>query len=39
MFLKAKFWEILNTKLAPKIMLIISKVFKVIAPQIFTTFT
>jgi hypothetical protein len=36
-FLKAKFGEILNTKLAPKIMLIISKLFRVIAQQIFTT--
>jgi hypothetical protein len=39
MFLKAKFGEIFNIKLAPKIMLLISKLFKVIAPQIFTTFT
>jgi hypothetical protein len=30
-FLEARFGEILNTKLAPKIMLIISKLFKVIA--------
>jgi hypothetical protein len=36
-FLNAKFGEILNTKLAPKIMLIISKSFRVIAQQIFTT--
>jgi hypothetical protein len=38
-FLEARFGKILNTKLAPKIMLIISKLFKIIAPQIFTTFT
>jgi hypothetical protein len=36
-FLEAQFRKILNTKLAPKIMLIISKLFKIIAPQIFTT--
>jgi hypothetical protein len=36
-FLKAKFGKILNTKLAPKIMLIISTSFRVIAQQIFTT--
>jgi hypothetical protein len=34
--LKIKFGEILNTKVAPKIMLISSKSFKVIAQQIFT---
>jgi hypothetical protein len=34
-FLKAKFGEILNTKIAPKIMLINSKSFRVIAQQIF----
>jgi hypothetical protein len=38
-FLEAQFGKILNTKLASKIMLIISKLFKVIASQIFTTFT
>jgi hypothetical protein len=32
-FLKAKFGEILNTKIAPKIMLINSKPFRVIAQQ------
>jgi hypothetical protein len=36
-FLKAKFGEILNTKIAPKIMLVNSKSFRVIAQQIFTT--
>jgi hypothetical protein len=36
-FLEAQFGKILNTKLAPKIMLIISKLFKAITPQIFTT--
>jgi hypothetical protein len=35
-FLEARFGKILNTKLAPKIMLIISKSFRVIAQQIFT---
>jgi hypothetical protein len=33
-FLEAQFGKILNTKLALKIMLIISKLFKVIAPHI-----
>jgi hypothetical protein len=35
--LNTKFGEILNTKVAPKIMLINSKSFRVIAQQIFTT--
>jgi hypothetical protein len=38
-FLEARFGKTLNTKLAPKIMLLISKLFKVIAQQIFTTLT
>jgi hypothetical protein len=33
-FLKAKFGQILNTKVAPKIMLINSRLFKIKAKQV-----